>query len=63
MSEELVTLQKEKLEYEKYRFNLGRTTTYQVLTFEQDYAQALIARLRVEREILAIHSQLKTFTE
>jgi outer membrane protein TolC len=63
MADELVTLQKEKLEYEKYRFNLGRTTTYQVLTFEQDYAQALIARLRVEREILATHSQLKTYTE
>lgn len=63
MADELVALQKEKLEYEKYRFNLGRTTTYQVLTFEQDYAQALIARLRVEREILATHSQLKTFTE
>jgi outer membrane protein TolC len=63
MAEELVRLQKEKLEYEKYRFTLGRTTTYQVLTFEQDYAQSLISRLRVEREILATHSQLKTYTE
>jgi outer membrane protein TolC len=62
MADDLVNLQKEKLEYEKYRFNLGRTTTYQVLMFEQDYAQALIQRLRVENEILAYHSQLKTFT-
>ncbi len=62
MADELVTLQKEKLEYEKYRFNLGRTTTYQVLTFEQDYAQALISRLQVENQILAIHAQLKTFS-
>jgi outer membrane protein TolC len=62
MADELVAMQKEKLEYEKYRFGLGRTTTYQVLTFEQDYAQALISRLRIESEILALHSQLKTFT-
>ena len=63
MAEELVGMQKEKLEYEKYRFNLGRTTTYQVLTFEQDYAQSLISRLQIEREILGIHAQLKTFAE
>jgi outer membrane protein TolC len=63
MADELVSMQKEKLEYEKYRFNLGRTTTYQVLTFEQDYAQAVISRLRIENEILALHSQLKTFAQ
>ena len=63
MAEELVSMQKEKLEYEKYRFNLGRTTTYQVLTFEQDYAQSLISRLRIENEILALHAQLKTFAQ
>jgi outer membrane protein TolC len=61
MANELVTMQKEKLEYEKYRFELGRTTTYQVLTFEQDYAQALISRLMIEREILSLHAQLKTY--
>ncbi len=62
MADELVNLQKEKLEYEKYRFSLGRTTTYQVLTFEQDYAQSLIARLQVEREILTLHAQLKPYS-
>jgi outer membrane protein TolC len=60
MADELVSAQKEKSDYERYRFNLGRTTTYQVLTFEQDYAQALIDRLRIEHEILDIHSQMKT---
>ncbi|NDG84416.1 MAG: hypothetical protein EBX52_05175 [Proteobacteria bacterium] len=61
MADELVRMQKEKLEYEKYRFELGRTTTYQVLTFEQDYAQSLIQRLQVEREILGLRAQLKTY--
>lgn len=61
LAEELVNVQKEKLDYEKYRFNLGRTTTYQVLTFEQDYAQALITRLRIEQEIINYYSQMKVY--
>ncbi len=63
LAEELVRLQDEKLKYERYRFNLGRTTTYQVLTFEQDYAQALISKLQIEQQLLAVYSQLKTYSE
>ena len=63
LANDLVSLQKEKLEYEKHRLDLGRTTTYQVLVFEQDYALALIARLTIEQEILNIHSQLKTYAK
>ncbi len=62
LAEELVKAQKEKIDYEKYRFNLGRTTTFQVLTYEQDYAQALLARLRIEQEILTIHAQMKAYS-
>ena len=61
MADELVNAQKEKMEYEQQRLNLGRTTTYQVLTFEQDYSQALIQRLRIEQELLNLHSELKTY--
>jgi outer membrane protein TolC len=60
MADALVQAQKEKADWERYRFNLGRTTTYQVLTFEQDYAQAILDRLRIEHEILNIHSNMKT---
>jgi len=63
MAEDLVVAQKEKLDHEKYRFNLGRTTTFQVLTYEQDYSQALITRLHIEQEILALHSQMKAYSE
>jgi len=63
MAEELVVAQREKLEHEKYRFSLGRTTTFQVLTYEQDYDQSLITRLQIEQQILALHSQMKTFSE
>jgi outer membrane protein TolC len=62
LADELVKAQKEKIEYEKYRFNLGRSTTFQVLTYEQDYAQALLARLRIEQEILTIHAQMKAYS-
>ena len=63
MADELVNAQKEKIDYERYRLNLGRTTTYQVLTFEQDYSQSLIQRLRIEQELLNLHSQLKTYAQ
>ncbi len=63
LASELVTAQKEKLDYEKYRISIGRTTTYQVLLFEQDYAEALLGRLKIENEILNVHAQLKTYAE
>ena len=62
LADELVKAQKNKLDHEKYRFNLGRTTTFQVLTYEQDYAQALITRLRIAQEILTTHAQMKAYS-
>ncbi len=62
MADSLVKAQKEKLDHEKYRFNLGRTTTFQVLTYEQDYAQALITRLRIAQEILTNHALMKAYS-
>ena len=62
MADDLVIAQKEKLEHEKYRFNLGRTTTFQVLTYEQDYEQALITHLNIAKEVLTIHAQMKAYS-
>lgn len=59
MAEELVQAQKEKLDHEKSRFNLGRTTTYQVLIFEQDYQLALLTRNRIEQDFVNTYAQLK----
>ncbi len=58
----LVQLQKEKVDYEKRRLALGRTTTYQVLTFEQDYAQSLLNQTSLESEIIRLYAQLKTLS-
>lgn len=63
LAETLVSAQKEKLDHEKYRFGLGRTTTFQVVTYEQDYAQSLITRTRIAQEFLAIRAQMKPYAE
>lgn len=58
---QLADVQKQKLENERSRLSRGRTTTYQVILFEQDYANTQIERLRLENEILSLNVQLKTF--
>jgi outer membrane protein TolC len=55
--------QAEKLQHEKGRLQRGRTTTYQVLQFEQDYALAQIARIRAESDVLVVYAQLELFGE
>jgi outer membrane protein TolC len=55
------TAQHEKLLHEKTRHSRGRTTTFQVLLFEQDFANAQLAYLRAQAEILGLVAQMKTF--
>jgi outer membrane protein TolC len=59
MSKQLEKIQLDKLNEEKQRLKLGKTTTFQVLTFEQDYADAQLSRLSMEDELFQIHAQLK----
>lgn len=53
--------QKAKLENERVRLRQGRTTTYQVLLFEQDYTNAQASTLAIATQIVALDSQLKLF--
>lgn len=53
--------QRDKYENEHQRLLRGRTTTYQAVTFEQDYAQAQLLAIRTKAEVLQILSQLKLF--
>lgn len=62
LSSKLVDVQEKKLLTEKKRFNQGRTTTFQVLQFEQDFANAQLLKLRNERELLTVYNQLKLFS-
>ena len=53
--------QRLKAEYEKTRLKEGRTTTYQVLTFEQDYTNAQYGRVSAAAEVLYTFADLKLY--
>ncbi len=53
--------QKAKLENERERLRQGRTTTYQVLLFEQDYSQAQAAKVRAASLVLSLQSQTQLY--
>lgn len=54
-------VQKEKYENERQRLLRGRTTTYQALAFEQEYAQTQINTLRTQNEVLQLRAQMKLY--
>lgn len=54
--------QKAKLENERKRLRQGRTTTYQILLFEQDYSLAQASRIRTATQILNLQSQIKLYS-
>ena len=54
--------QKAKLDNERVRLRQGRTTTYQILLFEQDYLAAEVARIRAANQIISLKSQIKLYS-
>ena len=62
LSKRMEEIQQKKLLSEKKRFSQGRTTTFQVLQFEQDYANTQLLTLRNEAELFSTYNQLKLFT-
>jgi outer membrane protein TolC len=60
--EKIEEAQKIKASNERERLSKGRTVTFQVLNFEQDYAQSELARIQNETNILNIYSQLKIYS-
>lgn len=61
LAADLVLAQKEKYENERGRQSGGRSTTFMVLQFEQDYALAQAMRIRVQAELLSILAQMKVY--
>ncbi len=53
--------QKQKTVHDRNRLAQGLSTTFQSLTFEQDYADAQLSRLRAETELLTLHARLRLF--
>ncbi|MBX7230781.1 MAG: TolC family protein [Bdellovibrionales bacterium] len=60
-AEELEKVQKEKLDHERSRQEWGRTTLFQVLTFEGDLISAQALRLRYLAEVLQVAAQMKLY--
>lgn len=55
--------QNKKLERERERLKLGRSVTFQVLQFEQDYSLSQMMRLKTQGEILGLSAQIRTYGE
>lgn len=61
LATKLEEAQRAKLDQERNRLRRGRTTTYQVILFEEDFANAQLNRIRMEADVLGIYSQMKAF--
>ena len=57
----LEKVQKSKLERERSNQQKGRSTTFQVIQFEQDYLTAQLARIQTLSEAMQIAIQLRTY--
>lgn len=57
----IVNAQKAKLDNERVRLRQGRTTTYQVLLFEQDFSQSEVTRVRSAAQILNLQARIKLY--
>ncbi len=61
LARQLEKAQEEKYRYEQLRLKNARSTLFQVLQFEQDYASAQLNRIQKETELRSVLTQLKTF--
>ncbi len=62
LTQKMVQVQQRKFDSERRRFSQGRTTTFQVVQFEQDLANSQLLKLRYERELISVYNQLKLFS-
>lgn len=60
--EAIAEAQKSKSLNERNRLNNGRTTTFQVLTFESDSAAAEVLKIQTETDLLNIYAQMKLYS-
>ena len=58
---ELEDAQRMKLQAERERFSQGRSTTYQLFLFEQEYLGAQLSRVQTLSQVLSLRAQMNTF--
>lgn len=58
---DLEKIQKKKMDGEKQKFEQGRSTSYQLFLFEQDYLASALTRIQLISQALLIQTNLKAF--
>lgn len=61
LAERIQEVSREKVQGERIRHRRGLSTTFQAVQFEQEFANAQLARIRVLQSALNLFSQIKTF--
>ncbi len=61
LAEKIEDAQKNKLDFERDRLRKGRTSTYQVLLFEQDYTLARLARIQIASDMIGLFSRAQLY--
>ena len=61
LAKKLESAQKSKLENERIRLKQGRTSTYQILTFEQDYSKSQLVSAQTAYQILGLIADKKLY--
>ncbi len=61
LAKKIEKIQQEKAISEAERQRIGRTTLYQVLMFEQDYAQAQAVRIQAQMAVVTVAAKLRHF--
>lgn len=61
MYEIIQDAEKAKLDYERTRLSQGRTSTYQVLLYQQDYQTAQLSKLEAAQTLIALIAQIRLY--
>jgi outer membrane protein TolC len=61
LAKELEKIQGEKLHHERDRFTAGRTTSFQVLQFEDTFSAAELSRLRIENDLITLRAKARLY--
>jgi outer membrane protein TolC len=61
VARELEKVQDEKIVNERNRFQTGRTTSFQVLQFEDNFFDSQLNRLRIENQILSLRATARLY--
>jgi outer membrane protein TolC len=63
LARQIENAQKEKFSFENGKLPQGKSTTFQVLTFQKDYSLAQLARLQIQAQVIDLETELDLYRE